>query len=87
MPPWSTSFIERLRAEKLLDDRRYVENFVGVSRRAAARDPCGCARICANLGLPGAEIGASARRLSGLARAAQAGAAKEVWNSAADRLR
>ena len=39
--------LDALRAEKLLDDRRYMENFVGLSCCHAARDRCACARNCA----------------------------------------
>ena len=78
--------LDALRAEKLLDDRRYLENFVAYH---AARGQ-GPLRVRADLrrhGLEGTAGRGVSRRLSRLDRAAAQGAAEEIWREAAEQLR
>ena len=79
--------IERLRAEKLLDDRRYLRELRGLSRRARPGAQSRARRACASSGCERRRsescLDAYPDWIAQLKRAR----AKEVWNFAADQLR
>ena len=70
--------LEALRVEKLLDDRRYTENFVAY-HAARGQGPVRVRAELRRLGLDGGVGRGVSRRLSRLDCAAAKGATEEIW--------
>ena len=79
--------IERLCAEKLLDDRRYMENFVAYHAARGHGPHAGARGFAQARACRARRSSACIDGLSRLDPAAAKGATKEVWHFAAEQLR